>query len=286
MLKNRVTFFIIETVSIRKRRNGAEEMRQYLTIGEVAKIKKISIKSLRYYEQIGILVPVKINSDNGYRYYSREQLLTIDMIKFLRDMDIPLKEWHQYINTETGFHLKELIEDSRKHALEQIADLQLRLQRLEIAARGLLDNEKYESREGYYNRRIPERNMLCYPIKNPISQIEFHKTLSILFERADRYHVSANYPSGILMDYEKGTEKFFTFLEIYENMEGHPDFRCFPEHEYRCIRKEQKSIVRVVKEEPEYFKRYPKATVIEADCIISPVDFRPYPTELQFYYQI
>lgn len=73
---------------------------KYLTIGEISKIKKISIKSLRYYEQIGILVPVKINPDNGYRYYSQEQLLTIDMIKFLSAMDIPLKAWNHYIDSD------------------------------------------------------------------------------------------------------------------------------------------------------------------------------------------
>ena len=49
-------------------------MKEYLTIGEVARIKKVSIKSLRYYEHIGILIPEKINPENGYRYYSREQL--------------------------------------------------------------------------------------------------------------------------------------------------------------------------------------------------------------------
>ena len=36
-------------------------MKEYLTIGEMARIKKISIKSLRYYERIGILIPEKIN---------------------------------------------------------------------------------------------------------------------------------------------------------------------------------------------------------------------------------
>ena len=49
----------------------------YMTIGEVAKVKQISIKALRYYEKIGILKPAYCDPDTGYRYYKNEQMLAI-----------------------------------------------------------------------------------------------------------------------------------------------------------------------------------------------------------------
>lgn len=260
--------------------------RKYLTIGEVSKIKKISIKSLRYYEHIGILVPVKINPDNGYRYYSTEQLLTIDMIKFLTEMDIPLKEWHHYISISSGFRLKELIEDSKKLTNQQIEMLKARLNKLEIAERGLKDHEKYHEYQGYYERRICQRNIMCYPMSDPDSPVDFHKKLSLLFELAKECHATANYPSGILLDYTPDGQRFYAFLEIYERLDGNPLFRHLPEHTYCCIRKAQKSIVHAADDVPEYFEQHPYATVIESDCIVSPVEFKPYPTELQFYYSV
>ena len=63
----------------------------YMTIGEVAKVKQVSIKALRYYEKIGILKPAYCDPNTGYRYYKNEQMLAIDMIKFLQILDIPLK---------------------------------------------------------------------------------------------------------------------------------------------------------------------------------------------------
>ena len=39
----------------------------YMTIGEVAKVKQVSIKALRYYEKIGILEPTR-NQENNYRH--------------------------------------------------------------------------------------------------------------------------------------------------------------------------------------------------------------------------
>lgn len=259
-------------------------MKEYLTIGEVAQIKRISIKSLRYYEHIGILIPAKINPENGYRYYASEQLLTVDMIKFLASMDIPLKQWNKYIDPASGFHLSELIEDSKGIIQEQIHRLKVRQKKLEIAARGLKDNEKYEYVAGFYERRIPARNVLCYPLNEPESPVDFHKKLSILFEIAQEYRVSANYPSGMLMDYSPEKQSFFAYVEIYESLDGHPFFRHFPEHTYTCIRKEPKSILQVAHTEPGYFRKYPYATVIEADCITSPVRFRPYPVELEFFH--
>jgi len=271
-----------------------------LTIGEVSKIKKISIKSLRYYEHIGILVPVKINPENGYRYYSADQLLAIDMIKFLASMDIPLKEWHTYIHREGGdknqsaaldksiysggFHLRELITDSKNVVYEQLQMLKSRLNRLELAERGLKDHEKYQNCEGWYMRQIAARNLLCYPVDEPASAIDFHRKLSILFELAETYKVTANYPSGMLMDYSPEKQTFYVWLEIYERLEGHPFYRYLPEHTYRCIRRPPKSILRVAAEEPEYFIKHPFATIVEADCITSPVEFKAYPTELQFYF--
>lgn len=263
---------------------AGDTMGRYLTIGEVAKIKRISLKSLRYYEKIGILKPAWINPENGYRYYNSDQLLAIDMIKFLNAMDIPLKEWHDFIDEEKGFDLRGLIESSKAHAYSQIDRWNGRLNKLKLAEQGLADHEKYQSCCGFYERWIGERNLLCYPLEQPESQIEFHEKLSILFELAEEYQVTANYPSGVLMDYAAGEQHFYAYLEIYETLDGHPFYRHFPEHAYRCRRREQKSILHIVQEEPEYFENHPYTTIVEADCISSPMQFRPYPTELQFYY--
>lgn len=54
------------------------------SIGEVSKIKDITIKTLRYYHKIGILTPKVIDENTGYRYYSIDQFIYIDIIKGFR----------------------------------------------------------------------------------------------------------------------------------------------------------------------------------------------------------
>ena len=53
-------------------------MENYFTIGEISKLSRISLKTLRYYDEIGLLKPKYVNQENNYRYYSIEQLTTID----------------------------------------------------------------------------------------------------------------------------------------------------------------------------------------------------------------
>ena len=49
-------------------------MKGYLSIGKVAKLKNVSIKSLRYYDEIGIFKPALTDHTTGYRYYKESQL--------------------------------------------------------------------------------------------------------------------------------------------------------------------------------------------------------------------
>lgn len=71
-------------------------MKNYLTIGEVSRLKGVGIKSLRYYDRLGILTPAYVNPENGYRYYTREQLLKLDLILLFIELGIPLREFNRY----------------------------------------------------------------------------------------------------------------------------------------------------------------------------------------------
>ena len=45
-----------------------------MTIGEFAKVSRLSLKALRLYDSLGLLPPARVDPDSGYRYYSEVQL--------------------------------------------------------------------------------------------------------------------------------------------------------------------------------------------------------------------
>ena len=50
--------------------------KEYYSIGEIAEICNIPIRTLRYYDEIGLLVPEKRDIESSYRYYARQSDIT------------------------------------------------------------------------------------------------------------------------------------------------------------------------------------------------------------------
>ena len=62
-----------------------------MLINEVIHIVGLSRKSIRYYESVGLLSPER-NKTNDYRIYTEEDINTLKTIKFLRELNVPVKE--------------------------------------------------------------------------------------------------------------------------------------------------------------------------------------------------
>ena len=63
-----------------------------LTVGEFSRMTHLSVKTLRHYHQVGLLEPAQVNPETGYRYYSAEQIPQAQVIRRLRDLEMPVPE--------------------------------------------------------------------------------------------------------------------------------------------------------------------------------------------------
>ena len=70
-----------------------------MLINEVEHIVGLSKKSIRYYEENGLLTP-KRNQENDYRMYDENDIKKLKIIKFLRELDVPIRELKQLQNKE------------------------------------------------------------------------------------------------------------------------------------------------------------------------------------------
>jgi DNA-binding transcriptional MerR regulator len=70
-------------------RNDAK-LRTY-TVGALAKLSGISIRTLHHYDAIGLLKPASVG-ENGYRRYGREELLRLQQILFHRELGMSLTD--------------------------------------------------------------------------------------------------------------------------------------------------------------------------------------------------
>ena len=63
-----------------------------LPIGDFSRATHLSVKMLRHYHEIRLLEPVAVDGDTGYRRYAAEQIVTAQIIRRFRDLDMPLED--------------------------------------------------------------------------------------------------------------------------------------------------------------------------------------------------
>lgn len=102
-----------------------------MTVHEVSRLTGVSIRTLQYYDRIGLLLPAEY-TEAGYRLYDDTALETLQQILLFRELEFPLKEIRQIIQSPAF--------DRRKALEQQVELLELkkeRLDRLIALARGI-----------------------------------------------------------------------------------------------------------------------------------------------------
>ncbi|WP_324911114.1 MerR family DNA-binding transcriptional regulator [Paenibacillus sp. lzh-N1] len=96
------------------------ENKKYFSIGEVSRLKNVTIKALRYYHNIGLLIPAYINPDNGYRYYTINQFIYLDIIKISKQSNVSVKEIKALFAKAYTNYLKLYLEQKNEEIYKEI----------------------------------------------------------------------------------------------------------------------------------------------------------------------
>ncbi len=99
------------------------------TVGAVAKLAHVSVRTLHHYDEVGLLEPSE-RSDAGYRLYSDEDLATLQQVLFYKELGFGLEEIRELM-ADPAFDRREALVAQRDQVARQ-------MERLE-ALRGLID---------------------------------------------------------------------------------------------------------------------------------------------------
>src|ERR1700758_870170 len=90
---------------------------------------------LRHYHELGLLEPVDVDADSGYRRYAPEQIVTAQVIRRFRDLDMPLEDIQTVLSAPD-------VETRNRVIANHVARLESNLaqtQQTVASLRGLLD---------------------------------------------------------------------------------------------------------------------------------------------------
>ncbi len=111
-------------------------MSQYTT-GEIAKLCNVSVRTVQYYDSRGILVPSQL-SEGGRRLYSQQDVSKLQIICFLRELELPIDSIKKLFDEAHPEHvIAMLLQEQEKLLRQEIAQKQSRAHRLADTRRAL-----------------------------------------------------------------------------------------------------------------------------------------------------
>ncbi|HEY7143551.1 MAG TPA: helix-turn-helix domain-containing protein [Streptosporangiaceae bacterium] len=63
-----------------------------MSIGEFARLSRLSAKALRLYDELGLLMPEQVDPASGYRWYAPAQLRQAQLVASMRQIGMPLTD--------------------------------------------------------------------------------------------------------------------------------------------------------------------------------------------------
>ncbi|PEA53473.1 MerR family transcriptional regulator [Bacillus pseudomycoides] len=138
-------------------------LNQRFTIGEMAKMHNIPESTLRYYDEKGIFHPAIVDSQTNYRYYIINQFSMLDTIKFLRQLNIPLKEIKRYIDERTPAFAMDLLEKQEEMLLRKQKEIEYTLAKIKHKIH-LMKEAVQTDADTVFFKKLPKRKITALPI--------------------------------------------------------------------------------------------------------------------------
>lgn len=214
-------------------------MEDYLTIGEVSKITKLAISTLRYYDNEGIISPSYKDEKTNYRYYRFFQIPIIKMIVHLKKLGFSNAKIKSYLENVSYSHTLNLIDkmiEQTQLEIVRLQNLEKELKENAIQMKYLIDLEN--NIDKFFIKEEEIRGIYSDIDKNMKGE-----GISKAFKEINKYLISIEemfIPAGMFAFTVKKVELkkksyFYDRLIFLKDYEGY-DKRChYLKQKYVCI---------------------------------------------------
>jgi DNA-binding transcriptional MerR regulator len=107
-----------------------------LTISRFSELTWLTPKMLRHYDRISLLSPAIHDPDTGYRYYDPGQVQEAELIRLLRDLDVPLEEIREALRRPGHHGVDDVLRRQRDHMVARRVEAERVIARVDRALRG------------------------------------------------------------------------------------------------------------------------------------------------------
>lgn len=131
-----------------------------LSIGKMAAMNHTTVPTLRLYDRLGLLKPRHVDNETGYRYYDIQQNARFDIIEYMKELGMSLKEIASILERHDSTLVETILAQKNEQIHRQIRGLRLRHDAIERAIASL---ERYRKSPatGTIALEYIDRRLIC-----------------------------------------------------------------------------------------------------------------------------
>ncbi len=239
-------------------------MKKYLSIGDVAKLKGVSIKSLRYYDDIGVLKPAWINPKTKYRYYTPNQLAILDIIIICLELGIPLKSFANYKMVDGTISLEALLKDGQELANQKTKAIYEMVKRLAAIVYHVQEHAEIHDKTGFYKRNFHERTFLLASWnRDQHDDLNYQQMVTELHTKARANNILSLAQSGIIFLYRNNNIASYVFIHVEtQNSEKCDGLITIPSGSFDCMLFQEEQVNKAYEYALENKRPIPTAVIL------------------------
>lgn len=172
------------------------------SIGELAELKGLPIKTLRFYDEIGLLKPYYTDPYTKYRYYASDQFIIVDLIKALRLMDISTKDITTILKDQDTNKLINFLKVQKERLNQRMIELENAITLIDTAKVGIEGAQASLLNTGVFYKHIEPRYAIVYPLDKINEKNGLMIIYSMLYKSIEQKDLINTYESGCLYQIE------------------------------------------------------------------------------------
>jgi DNA-binding transcriptional MerR regulator len=217
-----------------------------LSIGKMAEFNQVSVQTLRYYDKIGVLIPKYIDEKTRYRYYDISQSARLNMIKYMKTIDIPLVRLKKLLDKRDLDQIFYTLSEQSEKLDSKIAELI----KIKSAVEAYIKNYFIYTQtplDTVIKEQLPQRKIFSYTenVNLDIRDYSFIESIISRFRQTlDKNKVPVDYSFDVgtiirqkfIDRIEEGqliNSEIFVFVD--ENVENRDNIEIVPESDYLCL---------------------------------------------------
>ena len=209
------------------------------SIGEVAKLKGTTVKTLRFYDKIGLVKPAYVDESTNYRYYKLEQLLLIEHVLMFKKNGASLAQIAAACKDDNSVVLADFFFSQILQAQDKITESKEAIDKYQqIATRIYHDKARSVNQDIYYRsmgeRTVTSRECTTNPTHDNTYDIYFN-----VYNYIREKRLSTIYATGSIVDLNLDTKEI-SYKKMYvevKNTESSLNIPLaqLPAGEYICV---------------------------------------------------